>query len=212
MGAIVNLNGGTGAELDKVLAEGVPYKDRVANFITFSADGHQRARLVAEVRRGDGAGLQGGRAGDEGPQGARPRREEPGRLVHPGRRPAPRSDLGHGREVRQAGDDPPERLDRPLLSDRSEERALRSRALAPEGRRDQQLLQERAVQRRHREGAARDAPQASEDAVRERAPGDAVLRPGEAGDVPRHVPECRRRDLGDACRTSAARRASGASS
>ena len=79
MGAIVNLNGGTGAELDKVLAEGVPYKDRVANFITFSADGHQRARLVAEVRRGDGAGLQGGRAGDEGSQGARTGREEPGR-------------------------------------------------------------------------------------------------------------------------------------
>ena len=39
MGAIVNLNGGTGAELDKVLAEGVAYKDRVANFITFSAEG-----------------------------------------------------------------------------------------------------------------------------------------------------------------------------
>ena len=39
MGAIVNLNGGTGADLDAVLAAGEPYKDRVANFITFSAEG-----------------------------------------------------------------------------------------------------------------------------------------------------------------------------
>ena len=66
MGAIVNLNGGTGAELDKVLAEGVPYKDRVANFITFSAEGINEPGLVAEIRRGDGARVQGGRARDEG--------------------------------------------------------------------------------------------------------------------------------------------------
>jgi predicted TIM-barrel fold metal-dependent hydrolase len=39
MGAIVNLNGGTGANLDAVLDAGEPYRDRVANFITFSANG-----------------------------------------------------------------------------------------------------------------------------------------------------------------------------
>ena len=50
MGAIVNLNGGTGAELDKVLAEGVPYKDRVANSspsaprASTNPDGRRRSR------------------------------------------------------------------------------------------------------------------------------------------------------------------------
>jgi predicted TIM-barrel fold metal-dependent hydrolase len=39
MGAIVNLNGGTGENLDAVLDAGEPYRDRVANFITFSANG-----------------------------------------------------------------------------------------------------------------------------------------------------------------------------
>jgi predicted TIM-barrel fold metal-dependent hydrolase len=39
LGAIVNLNGGTGANLDAVLDAGEPYRDRVANFITFSANG-----------------------------------------------------------------------------------------------------------------------------------------------------------------------------
>ena len=63
MGAIVNLNAGTGAELDKVLAEGVPYKDRVANFITFSADGINEPgwsqKFAAEMERAFKAGAQG---------------------------------------------------------------------------------------------------------------------------------------------------------
>ena len=63
MGAIVNLNGGTGAELDKVLAEGVPYKDRVANFITFSAEGINEPgwsqKFAAEMERAFKAGAQG---------------------------------------------------------------------------------------------------------------------------------------------------------
>jgi len=63
MGAIVNLNGGTGAELDKVLAEGVPYKDRVANFITFSPEGINEPgwsqKFAAEMERAFKAGAQG---------------------------------------------------------------------------------------------------------------------------------------------------------
>jgi predicted TIM-barrel fold metal-dependent hydrolase len=63
MGAIVNLNGGTGAELDKVLAEGMPYKDRVANFITFSAEGINEPgwsqKFAAEMERAFKAGAQG---------------------------------------------------------------------------------------------------------------------------------------------------------
>ena len=63
MGAIVNLNGGTGAELDKVLAEGMPYKDRVANFLTFSAEGINEPgwsqKFAAEMERAFKAGAQG---------------------------------------------------------------------------------------------------------------------------------------------------------
>ena len=63
MGAIVNLNGGTGKELDAVLAAGAPYKDRVANFITFSADGINEPgwsqRFAAEMERAFKAGAQG---------------------------------------------------------------------------------------------------------------------------------------------------------
>ncbi len=39
MGAVVNLNGGTGQALDAALKAGEPYRDRVANFITFSPEG-----------------------------------------------------------------------------------------------------------------------------------------------------------------------------
>lgn len=63
MGAIVNLNGGTGAELDSVLAAGVHYKDRVANFITFSADGINEPgwsqKFAGEMERAFKAGAQG---------------------------------------------------------------------------------------------------------------------------------------------------------
>ena len=63
MGAIVNLNGGTGAHLDAVLKAGAPYKDRVANFITFSADGINEPgwsqKFAAEMERAFKAGALG---------------------------------------------------------------------------------------------------------------------------------------------------------
>lgn len=63
MGALVNLNGGTGKELDAVLAAGAPYKDRVANFITFSAEGINEPgwseRFAAEMERAFKAGAMG---------------------------------------------------------------------------------------------------------------------------------------------------------
>jgi predicted TIM-barrel fold metal-dependent hydrolase len=63
MGAIVNLNGGTGANLDTVLAAGAPYRDRVANFITFSSEGINEPgwseRFAAEMERAFKAGAQG---------------------------------------------------------------------------------------------------------------------------------------------------------
>ena len=39
MGAIINLNGGTGAHLDSTLAAGEPYRDRVVNFVTLDLEG-----------------------------------------------------------------------------------------------------------------------------------------------------------------------------
>ncbi|MGH9159259.1 MAG: amidohydrolase family protein [Vicinamibacteraceae bacterium] len=63
MGAIVNLNGGTGKELDASLKAGEPYRDRVANFITFSADGINEPgwseRFAAEMERAFKAGAMG---------------------------------------------------------------------------------------------------------------------------------------------------------
>jgi predicted TIM-barrel fold metal-dependent hydrolase len=63
MGAIINLNGGTGAQLDSTLAAGEPYRDRVANFITFSADGINEPgwseRFAAEMERAFQAGARG---------------------------------------------------------------------------------------------------------------------------------------------------------
>ena len=61
MGAVVNLNGGTGTNLDTALKAGEPYRDRVATFITFSAEGINEPgwsqKFAAEMERG----LQGGR-------------------------------------------------------------------------------------------------------------------------------------------------------
>jgi predicted TIM-barrel fold metal-dependent hydrolase len=63
MGAIVNLNGGTGAGLDAVLKAGEPYKDRVANFITFSSQGINEPgwsqKFAAEMERAFKAGALG---------------------------------------------------------------------------------------------------------------------------------------------------------
>ncbi len=39
VGAIANMDGGTGAHLDAALKAGEPYRDRVATFITFNTDG-----------------------------------------------------------------------------------------------------------------------------------------------------------------------------
>ena len=63
MGAIVNLNGGTGAALDAVLTAGASHKDRVANFITFSAEGINEPgwsqKFAAEMERAFKAGAAG---------------------------------------------------------------------------------------------------------------------------------------------------------
>jgi predicted TIM-barrel fold metal-dependent hydrolase len=63
LGAVVNLNGGTGANLDTVLRAGEPYKDRVATFITFSPEGINEpgwsARFAAEMERAFKAGALG---------------------------------------------------------------------------------------------------------------------------------------------------------
>jgi predicted TIM-barrel fold metal-dependent hydrolase len=63
MGAIVNLNGGTGKELDTVLKAGEPYKDRVATFITFSGEGINEPgwsqKFAAEMERAFKAGVLG---------------------------------------------------------------------------------------------------------------------------------------------------------
>jgi predicted TIM-barrel fold metal-dependent hydrolase len=63
MGAIVNLNGGTGTNLDTTLNAGEPYRDRVANFITFSTDGINEPgwsqTFAAEMERAFKAGALG---------------------------------------------------------------------------------------------------------------------------------------------------------
>ena len=70
--------------------------------------------------------------------------------------------------------------------------------MAAAGRHIRESLSRRPAARGDREGAREHAPEAPEDALRERASGDAVLRPAEARRVPRHVSQRRRRDLGDA--------------
>jgi predicted TIM-barrel fold metal-dependent hydrolase len=63
IGAIINLNGGTGAHLDQTLKAGEGFRDRVANFITFSADGINEPgwseKFAAEMERAFKAGAQG---------------------------------------------------------------------------------------------------------------------------------------------------------
>jgi predicted TIM-barrel fold metal-dependent hydrolase len=63
VGAVANMDGGTGARLDAVLKAGEPYKDRVANFITFSADGINEPgwsqKFAAEMERAFKAGALG---------------------------------------------------------------------------------------------------------------------------------------------------------
>ena len=63
VGALVNLNGGTGATLDATLKAGEPHKNRVANFITFSAQGINEPgwsqRFSAEMERAFKAGALG---------------------------------------------------------------------------------------------------------------------------------------------------------
>jgi predicted TIM-barrel fold metal-dependent hydrolase len=75
MGAIVNLNGGTGANLDKVLNAGQPHRDRVANFITFSAEGINEPgwseKFAAEMERAFKAGAAGMKVSKQLGQGTR---------------------------------------------------------------------------------------------------------------------------------------------
>ena len=75
MGAIVNLNGGTGDTLDKVLTAGQPHRDRVANFITFSAEGINEPgwseKFAAEMERAFKAGAMGMKVSKQLGQGAR---------------------------------------------------------------------------------------------------------------------------------------------
>jgi predicted TIM-barrel fold metal-dependent hydrolase len=75
MGAIVNLNGGTGQNLDAVLKAGEPYKDRVANFITFSGEGINEPgwsqKFAAEMERAFTAGALGMKVSKQLGQGYR---------------------------------------------------------------------------------------------------------------------------------------------
>jgi len=63
IGAIVNLNGGTGSHLDQALKAGAGFTDRVATFITFSTDGINEPgwseKFAAEMERAFKAGVQG---------------------------------------------------------------------------------------------------------------------------------------------------------
>jgi len=63
MGAIANMNGGTGPALDAALKAGEAYRDRVATFITFSPDGINEPgwsqRFAAEMERAFKAGVLG---------------------------------------------------------------------------------------------------------------------------------------------------------
>ncbi len=63
VGAVVNLNGGTGDQLDAVLKAGEPYRDRVANFVTFSGAGINEPgwsqRFAALMERGFKNGAMG---------------------------------------------------------------------------------------------------------------------------------------------------------
>ncbi len=162
IGAIINLNGGTGANLDAALKAGEGFKDRVANFVTFSAEGINEPgwseKFAAEMERGFKAGAQGLKVakglglGAKNPDGTYIQCDDP------------RLDAvwAMAAKVQRAGDDPRQRLDRPLLSDQPEERALRSRIVGQAWRHGGQLLQERlSGARGDREGAREHAPQAS---------------------------------------------------
>jgi len=63
MGAIVNLNGGTGERLDTMLKVGEPYRDRVVHMVTLNLDGINEPgwseRFAAEMERGFKAGAAG---------------------------------------------------------------------------------------------------------------------------------------------------------
>jgi predicted TIM-barrel fold metal-dependent hydrolase len=63
MGAIANMNGGTGQALDAALKAGEAYRDRVATFITFSPDGINEPgwsqRFAAEMERAFKLGVLG---------------------------------------------------------------------------------------------------------------------------------------------------------
>jgi predicted TIM-barrel fold metal-dependent hydrolase len=67
MGAEVNLNGGTGSSIDGALKASAPYKDRVADFVTWTAnvngidinDARYSAAWAAELERGFKAGAMG---------------------------------------------------------------------------------------------------------------------------------------------------------
>ncbi len=63
MGALVNLNGGTGPALDAALKAGESYRDRVATFLTFNPEGINEPgwseKFAAEMERGFKAGALG---------------------------------------------------------------------------------------------------------------------------------------------------------
>ena len=75
MGAIINLNGGTGAHLDSTLAVGEAYRDRVVNFVTLNLDGINEPGwsewMAGEMERGFLAGARGLKVAKSLGQGAR---------------------------------------------------------------------------------------------------------------------------------------------
>ena len=168
--------------------------------------GDQRAGLVGEGRGRAGSLFSQRRPGAEDRQGTGAFHQESRRQLHPGRRPASRSDLGNVRQTQQARHDSPQRFVRALPAHRTRERTLRSRPVAqqPGG----QLLQDRPSDSRgDREGAREYARQASQDALRECALRDAVLRHGQSRRAARQVSRMPTSNSPRPCRTWAARRA-----
>src|SRR3989449_4268882 len=177
--AEVNLNGGTGASIDSALKASEPYRDRVADFMTWSDtlngininDPRYPAAWAAELERGFKAGAMGLKVAKglglaaKNPDGTVIQADDP------------RLDAGwemcakYNKPVMIHLSDSIGRF-YPISSSNE-----RYEAGLWHGRRGE-LLQERvAVARADREGAREYARQASADDLRQRPHGDAVLRP-----------------------------------
>ena len=117
------------------------YKGRVATFFTFSADGINEPGWSERYRGARGARLQGRRDRVKVSKGLGPGRENPDGTYIQADDPRLDAFWEMCGEVQNAGHDPHERFDRPLLPDQPEQRTLRSRSLARARRHLRQPLQ-----------------------------------------------------------------------